>query len=100
MNRRLGNVSFAGALLPEASAASSFDMPSACDDRRAPVLDMLGVGPKALAVLLLVMPALVLGSDSANSDEDVGLSESRLRPLLPCTEGNHPFSPFCIVEDA
>lgn len=60
---------------------------------------VVGVGPVVLlAVRFLVIVAGVLVSGWADSVDEVGSRESRLRPLLPCTLGSHPFSPFWMVE--
>ena len=56
----------------------------------------MAVGPCELAVRLLVMSAaVVLGSGDGDADSvevEVGCGDSRLRPLLPCIVGIHPFS--------
>ena len=47
---------------------------------------------------VMTMEMLLVGSGNAASVDELGFSESRLNPLLPCTVGNHPFSPLCIVD--
>ena len=61
-------------------------------------VDDVGVGPdpEVLDARFRAIPAL-LRSGEADSVEEVGCSESRLSPLLPCTVGSQPFSPLCIV---
>ena len=102
MNRILGSGSLVadGAPFVDVSGCSALEAPSACDVRRA-IERVLGVGVGAFAVLLVVrflVIVAVLVSGCADSVEDVGSSESRLSPLLPCTLGSQPFSPFWMLE--
>lgn len=75
------------AVFVDASGCCSLlDMPSVCEARRVAerVLCVgVGVGPGVPFALFLVIVAVVLVSEWAGSVEDVGLRESRLRPLLP-----------------
>lgn len=94
----LGSGSLLAAVDPfaDASGCSGVKASSTCDVRRA-IERVVGVAIGAFAVLLVVRFLVMLEvvfSGCADSFEDVGSSESRLKPLLPCTLGSQPFSPF------